>query len=222
MSQHIKLWGTDLHFRYWCIKVGSSALCFELQLSMDFERLGEEMFTDVTEDILPQPLYCTRGPVVPVYTPQETVSVLFYWLLPGKADMFGSLNSHPKHSFCFCFLELCYGLDSRLNFSLANCYPNTMLNKSLFLSDASTNCSAALLSADQREKMRVRLSQSGVSLRLSQPLEKLKQMESGVQRDSTSTVGLISLGRVFSCSVGLEECQTWFWFWILGHVALTK
>ena len=63
--------------------------------------------------------------------------------LPGKANMFGSLNSHPKHSFHFCVLRLCYGLDSRLNFSLASCYPNTMLNKFLFLSGAPTNGSVA-------------------------------------------------------------------------------
>lgn len=90
---------------------------------------------------------------------------------PEALDLFASLNSHPKHSFCFCTLRLCYGLNSRLNFSLANCYPNTMLNKFLFLSGAPTNCSAALLSADQREKMRARLDQSGVRLRLSQPLQ---------------------------------------------------
>ena len=79
-----------------------------------------------------------------VHTPQEAVSGLFYSYCLGKPPCLAFLNSHPKHSFCFCVLELCYGLDSRLNFSLDNCYPNTMLNKFLFLSDAPTNCSAAL------------------------------------------------------------------------------
>lgn len=37
---------------------------------------------------------------------------------------------------------------------------------------------------------------------------KLKQMENGAQHVSTSTVGFVSLGHVFSCSTGLEECQT--------------
>lgn len=94
---------------------------------------------------------------------------LFHRLLPGKANMSGSLNSHPKHSPCFWVLKLCYGLGSRLNFLLANCYPNTMLNK-FFPPQSAHQSQRSPLSADQKVKMRVRLDQSGVRPRLSQPL----------------------------------------------------
>lgn len=61
---------------------------------------------------------------------------VFCWLLPGKGNTFGSLKSRPVRN-------LCYGLNSRLNFTLANCCPDTMLNKFLFHSASSSNGGAA-------------------------------------------------------------------------------
>lgn len=81
-----------------------------------------------------------------------------------KGKTFRSLKSHPVWN-------LCYGWNSRLNFTLANCYPDTMLNKFLFLTASSTNGGAAFCQLTQPGKMRVRLAQSGVRQRLSQPLQ---------------------------------------------------
>lgn len=89
---------------------------------------------------------------------------VFCWLPPGKSNTFRSLKSHPVRN-------LCYGWNSRLNFTLANCYPDTMLNKFLFSYCFFHQWRRGILSADQRAKMRVRLGQSGVRQRLSQPLQ---------------------------------------------------
>lgn len=139
---------------------------FDMELSTNWMKTrGMFNFTDVTT-------ITVSGVVLQViFTDIQSCSFvgLFHRLLPGKANMFGSLNSHPKHSFCFWVLRLCYGLGSRLNFLLANCYPNTMLNK-FFPPQCAHQLQRSPLSADQKVKMRVRLDQSGVRLRLSQPL----------------------------------------------------
>ena len=66
----------------------------------------------------------------------------------------------------------------------------------------------SLLSADQAREDEGEIRPIRGQAEVITTAPKLKQMENGVQHDSTSTVGLISLGRVFSCSAGLEECQT--------------
>lgn len=56
--------------------------------------------------------------------------------LAFQNNTFRSLKSPPVRN-------PCYGWNSRLNFTLANCYLDTMLNKFLFLNASSTNGGAA-------------------------------------------------------------------------------
>lgn len=89
-----------------------------------------------------------------------------------------------------------------------------MLNKFLFLRAAPTNGGAMFcqLTGEREDEGEISPIRGQAEVITTTP--KLKQMENGVQRDSTSTVGFISPGHVFCCSAGLEECQT-FEFWIM-------
>lgn len=89
---------------------------------------------------------------------------VFCWLLPGKGNTFGSLKSRPVRN-------LCYGLNSRLNFTLANCCHRHNAKEIPFLFCFFLQWRRGIPSADQQGKMRVRLAQSGVRRRLSQPLQ---------------------------------------------------
>lgn len=120
---------------------------------------------------------------------------VFCWLLPGKSN-----TSHPVGN-------LCYGWNSRLNFTLANGYPDTMLNKSFFLLLLPPMAARHSVSWPARED-EGEISPIRGQAEVITTTPKLKQMENGVQHVSTSTVGFISLGHVFSCFTGLEECQT--------------
>lgn len=118
-----------------------------------------------------------------------------------KSKTFRSLKSHPVWN-------LCYGWNSRLNFTLASCYPGTMLNKFLFLTASSTNGGAAFCQLTQPREDEGEISPIRGQAEVITTTPKLKQMENGAQHVSTSTVGFISLGHVFSCFSRLEECQT--------------
>lgn len=82
-----------------------------------------------------------------------------------------------------------------------------MLNKFLFLTTSSTNGGAAFCQLTTRED-EGEISPIRGQAEVITTTPKLKQMENAAQHVSTSTVGFISLGHVFSCFTGLEECQT--------------
>lgn len=122
----------------------------------------------------------------------------------------------PPATPCFGFFR--HDSDSRLNFSPANSYPrNNAKQISPWPHDAPPIGARRRVSWPERERKRGdegEISPIRGQAEVITTTPKLKQMENGVQHDSTSTVGFISPGHVFCCSTGLEECQT-FEFWIM-------
>lgn len=130
--------------------------------------------------------------------------------------MFGSLNSHPKPNIFFSVLKLSYGLDSRLNFSLANCYPNTMLNKFLFLSGAPTNCSAMFCQLTSKRRWGWDKSNQGSG----RGYHNHSKTKTDGERARLNIYCRIHILR--PCILLLHWNERMSDFWILGHVAWTK